>query len=107
MRMKGLDGYRISNQISFKHKMAKHGMTFTNAYTNAANCQPGLIFKILLSAQRIVGPSKNSDITIADALKDVGYATGHFGKWHSKMAKAAADDVTYDSFGEGIFCPNV
>ena len=76
-----------------------------------------------LSTQRIVDPSKNAlnpapnrdglaveDITIADALREKGYATGHFGKWHStpKMAKGGGAlpsqqgfDVTYDSFGDG------
>jgi arylsulfatase A-like enzyme len=51
------------------------------------------------------------DITIADALKSAGYATGHFGKWHlyTKNGKGGGGalpsqqgfDVTYDSFGDG------
>jgi arylsulfatase A-like enzyme len=27
-------------------------------------------------------PLKHAEITLAEALKDAGYATGHFGKWH-------------------------
>ena len=35
-------GYQTKGQFQTPtlDKMVKHGMTFTNAYTNAANCQP-------------------------------------------------------------------
>ena len=116
-------------------KMAREGMTFTNAYTNAANCQPARA--CLLSGNYTArhhvfavnstnrGPKEKmrlvpcpnrdglavGDITIADALKGAGYATGHFGKWHlyTKNGKGGGGalpsqqgfDVTYDSFGDG------
>ena len=115
--------------------MAKKGMVFTQAYTNAANCQPARA--CLLSGnytprhhvfavgstnrgpknQMLLIPIPNrdglaeKDVTIADALKKAGYATGHFGKWHlyAKGGKGGGGalpskqgfDVTYDSFGEG------
>jgi arylsulfatase A-like enzyme len=46
------------------------------------------------------------NITLADALKAAGYATGHFGKWHLAGKDGALPteqgfDVSYDSFGEG------
>ena len=118
--------------------LAKRGMVFTDAYTNAANCQPARA--CLLSGNytprhhvfavgstnrgpknkmRLIPiPNRDGlaieDITIADALKTAGYATGHFGKWHL-YEKGGADrpggggalpsqqgfDVTYDSFGNG------
>jgi len=118
--------------------MAKERMVFTNAYTNAANCQPARacllsgnytprhhVFAVNSTSR---GPKKQmrlipvqnrdglsiEDITIADALKRTGYATGHFGKWHlyNKLGKSGQGgggslpseqgfDVTYDSFGNG------
>ena len=87
-------------------KLAKEGMIFNNAYSGGANCAPSRA--CLISGQYTprhgiyaVGntqkgpvkemrlkPIKNtrhlaqSNITIAEALKTEGYATGIFGKWH-------------------------
>ena len=130
-------GYQTKGQFQTPtlDKMAREGMTFTNAYTNAANCQPARA--CLLSGNYTArhhvfavnstnrGPKEKmrlvpcpnrdglavGDITIADALKGAGYATGHFGKWHlyTKNGKGGGGalpsqqgfDVTYDSFGDG------
>ncbi|WDE96955.1 sulfatase [Lentisphaera profundi] len=119
-------------------KLASEGMIFTDAYTNAANCQPARacllsgnytprhhVFAVNStnrgpsSKMRLI-PIPNRDglavenITIADALKEAGYATGHFGKWHlyekggkntpgggGALPSQQGFDVTYDSFGEG------
>ncbi|MFC4995279.1 sulfatase [Rubritalea tangerina] len=95
-----------SYQTPVLDRMAKEGMVFTDAYTNAANCQPARA--CLLSGNytprhhvfavgstnrgpknqmRLVPiPNRDGlaedDDTIADVLKSAGYATGHFGKWH-------------------------
>lgn len=87
-------------------KLAKQGMTFTNAYANSANCAPTRAS--LLSGQynprhgvftvgkadrgktelRRLIPIKNSTtlpldkITIAEALKPAGYVSAAIGKWH-------------------------
>lgn len=119
-------------------QMAKEGMVFTDAYTNAANCQPARAcilsgnytprHHVFAVGSTMRGPKKQmrlvpipnrdglheGDVTIADALKAAGYATGHFGKWHlynkaGKKSKGGGGalpskqgfDVTYDSFGEG------
>ncbi|NIP68664.1 MAG: sulfatase-like hydrolase/transferase [Planctomycetales bacterium] len=87
-------------------KLAQEGMVFTNAYTNAANCQPARacllsgnytprhhVFAVHSTNRgpknqmRLVPiPNRDglaeADVTIADALQAAGYATGHFGKWH-------------------------
>ncbi len=119
-------------------QLAREGMVFTDAYANAANCQPSRacllsgnytprhhVFAVHSTSR---GPKKQmrlvpisnrdglavEDITIADALKAAGYATGHFGKWHlyaprgqnspgggGALPSQQGFDVTYDSFGEG------
>ncbi len=87
-------------------RMAAEGMRFTDGYTCAANCQPTRA--ALMSGQygprtgvytvggiyrfpwpvRPLRPVDNvtelplEKITIAQALKRAGYATGMFGKWH-------------------------
>ena len=87
-------------------KLAASGMVFTNAYSPAANCAPSRA--ICLSGQSAprhgVYTVKNSDrgnsktrkiipientlhladdnLTLPAALKQAGYKTGHFGKWH-------------------------
>ena len=87
-------------------KMPSEGMVFSVAYANAANCQPARacllsgnytvrhhVFAVNKTdrgpkAMRRLVPIPNrdglveDDVTIADALKAAGYATGHFGKWY-------------------------
>ncbi|NQZ59052.1 MAG: sulfatase, partial [Lentisphaeraceae bacterium] len=115
--------------------LAKRGMVFSDAYTNAANCQPARacllsgnytprhhVFAVHSTNRgpknkmRLIPiPNRDGlaveDITMADALKAAGYATGHFGKWHlyAKGGKGGGGalpskqgfDVTFDSFGDG------
>lgn len=87
-------------------RLAKQGVFFSNAYSNAPNCAPSRA--ALLSGQyaprtgfytnhksargeaswRAVEPTPNhhqldhDKITIAEALKAQGYKTIHIGKWH-------------------------
>ena len=110
-------------------KLAKEGMIFTAGYAAAGNCAPSRA--CLLSgtytprhhvyavgdtdrgnkaAQRLIPiPNKNGlsreTVTMAEALKQVGYTTGHFGKWHLAGKDGALPtqqgfDVSFDSFGE-------
>jgi arylsulfatase A-like enzyme len=47
------------------------------------------------------------EVTIAEALKEAGYATGHFGKWH--LGSVRADDVVspgQSGFDEWLSSPN-
>ena len=120
--------------------LAQRGMVFTDAYAGAANCQPSRacllsgnysprhhVFAVHSTNRgpknhmRLIPiPNRDGlaieDVTIADALKAAGYATGHFGKWHLYSAGGRKSesgggggalpseqgfDVTYDSFGEG------
>ena len=101
-------------------RIAKEGMTFTQAYAAAANCAPsrasllsGLytprhgVFTVGnsdrgKSAHRKLIPIKNSETlpphlpTIATILKKAGYATAVAGKWHvSKDPTKYGFDANY------------
>jgi arylsulfatase A-like enzyme len=70
-------------------QMANDGIRFERFYSGAPVCSPtrgscmtgrhpsryGIAFAN-------VGHMKKDEITLAEALKTQGYATGHFGKWH-------------------------
>ncbi len=98
----GTDFYETPNL----DRLAKQGMVFTQAYAGAGNCAPSRA--VLLSGQygprhgvyavestergpkdlmRMVPiPNRSglapAQVTMAEALKAAGYATGIFGKWH-------------------------
>lgn len=102
-------------------KLAKKGMIFTNAYTNAANCAPTRasllsgqytprhgVFTVArpdrgLPEDRRLIPTPNArsisldKITIAEALKPSGYISGAFGKWNvGNSPKEQGFDVSID-----------
>jgi arylsulfatase A-like enzyme len=90
-------------------RLAEHGMIFTNAYSNAANCAPTRaslltgqytvrhgVYTVGSSARgaskdRRLIPVENSreidtaKVTIAESLKKAGYMTASFGKWHAGL----------------------
>jgi arylsulfatase A-like enzyme len=100
--------------------LAKQGMIFDNAYAGAGNCAPSRA--CLMSGRYTprhgvyavgsttrgpkkemkVVPVKNTNdlagsfVTVAEALKQQGYATGLFGKWH--LGKTAATKPTAQGF---------
>ncbi|MDF9799616.1 arylsulfatase A [Catalinimonas alkaloidigena] len=74
-------------------KLAEQGMMFTNFYAGAAVCSPSRSALITGRNASRVGiynwiPENSpmhlraEEVTIAEMLKEEGYATGHFGKWH-------------------------
>jgi arylsulfatase A-like enzyme len=118
----GSDFYETPNL----DRLAKQGMVFTAAYAGAGNCAPSRAF--LLSGNYTprhgvyaVGDTKRgpvnlmrlepipnksglarANVTLADALKSAGYATGIFGKWHLGGPEGAPPaqqgfDVVFDS----------
>jgi len=99
-------------------KLAREGMIFTNAYSNAANCAPSRacvmsgqygprhgVYTVGSSARgnartRKLIPTKNrtdlpdDNITIAEALRPAGYISATMGKWHlGKDPKTQGFDV--------------
>lgn len=107
-------------------RMAKEGMVFSQAYAPAGNCAPSRaslhagtysprhhVFAVGSTDrgpkrfQRLIPvPNKSglapSNVTLADALKAAGYATGIFGKWHLDGKDGAAPgeqgfEVVFDS----------
>ncbi len=105
--------------------LAASGMTFTNAYAAAGNCEPSRA--CLISGQYTprhhmyavsstnrgpkdkmrVRPIPNinslpvENVTVADALKDAGYATAMFGKWHlGKQSPHLPADQGFDDTDE-------
>lgn len=74
-------------------RMAAEGARFTDFYSCASVCTPsraGLLtgrYPIRSGMNRVLFPKSigglpASEVTIATALKDLGYATGCVGKWH-------------------------
>ena len=124
-------GYQGTDFYETPHidRLASQGMVFSAGYAAAGNCAPSRA--CLLSGaytprhhvyavgstdrgnklyQRLIPtPNKSGlakeNVTIADALKAAGYATGHFGKWHLSGKDGALPteqgfDVSFDSFGD-------
>lgn len=75
-------------------RMAAEGMRFTDFYVAAGVCTPsraalltGSYPKRIGLGHRVIFPYSTTglhpdEVTIADMLKEKGYATGIFGKWH-------------------------
>ena len=111
--------------------LAEAGIVFTNAYSNAPNCAPsraslltGLytprhgVYTVGSPARgearlrKLVPASNDTDldleiVTIAEVLRDAGYSTGHFGKWHLGETGSAPTDHGFDVNvgGDGVGHP--
>jgi len=82
-------GYSGNKVVKTPHldSLVTTGIRFDNFYAAQANCSPGRFaimagrnpFRTGLSS---LGSMRPQEVTIAQLLKKLGYATGHFGKWH-------------------------
>ena len=125
-------GYQGSTLMETPHldRLAAEGMVFSSGYAAAGNCAPSRAcllsgnytprHHVYAVASTDRGPRQrmrlvpvpnrsglaSESVTVAEALKAAGYATGHFGKWHLAGKEGALPtgqgfDVSFDSFGEG------
>jgi len=91
----------------FIDSLAAGGVRMTSGYVTAPQCTPSRAGLLSGRYQTRFGVEKNKDplegfneqLTIAERLKTVGYATGMIGKWHlgpsSKIVNHGFDDVYY------------
>lgn len=74
-------------------RLASQGMRFTDCHSAAPNCSPSRVGLLTGRTPSRTGVYSylppdhvmhlpESEITVAELLKQRGYATGHFGKWH-------------------------
>ncbi len=97
-------------------QISKEGVTFTRFYSAAAMCSPtrascytgrnpyrmGVTFAMK-------GMLEDREIPISSVLKEAGYTTGHFGKWHlGTLSKKKGDQKRWGEFArdpERYYCP--
>ncbi|QZT37817.1 sulfatase-like hydrolase/transferase [Halosquirtibacter xylanolyticus] len=84
----GFNGNKII-QTPNLDALSKKGVTFTNFYAGGPVCSPtrgtcltGRHYSRYGIYTANVGHLPKEEITLIDLLKDKGYETGHFGKWH-------------------------
>jgi arylsulfatase A len=104
--------------------LASQGMQFSNAYTSAPVCSPtraGLMTgrhparlhltdyipgspypfaKLVTQKQAPCLPLE--EVTIPEKLKEMGYVTGHFGKWHLSIDKNYEPGRPFDPASQGF-----
>ena len=103
-----LSCYGSDIQTPYIDRLASEGMRFVDAHSAAPNCSPsraGLLTGRMPSRVGLYSyiPPKHemrlpaSERTLAAHLKDIGYRTGHFGKWH--LSQLQTDQPQPHDFG--------
>ena len=90
--------------------MAANGLRFDRFYAGAFNCSPTRATVMTGRSNDRTGVENHGyalrlqERTVAQALRDSGYATGHFGKWHLNGLRGAGVPVlASDDHGPGAF----
>lgn len=79
--------------------MAAAGLRLDRFYAGAPNCSPTRATVLTGRTNDRSGvvnhgfPLRLQEVTVAQALRDAGYATGHFGKWHLSGIRGAGVPV--------------
>jgi arylsulfatase A len=82
-------------------RLAARGLIFQRCYTAAVVCAPSRASFLTGKYTIHSGVSRNDDdlpaeeVTIAEALKPLGYATALFGKWHHGKPRSETVDYTH------------
>ncbi len=90
--------------------MAANGLRFDRFYAGASNCSPTRATVMTGRSNDRTGvfdhgyPLRLQEKTVAQALRDAGYATGHFGKWHLNGLRGPGVPIlAEDSHNPGAF----
>ena len=90
--------------------MAEAGLQFDRFYAGAPNCSPTRATVLTGRTNDRTGVEnhgyalRRAERTLARALDEVGYATGHFGKWHLNGLRGAGVPVlASDEHNPGVF----
>ena len=94
-------------------EMARSSLRFDRFYSAAPNCSPTRASvltgrnPVRVNVLNHGRPMRPQDTTIAEALKTVGYATGHFGKWHVGSCQPKSPvNPTRSGFDTWLSTPN-
>ncbi len=108
----GYMGHKVLKTPVFD-AMAKRGLRFDRFYAAAPVCSPTRASVLTGRHPNRMGcfqwghTLRNREITIAEALKKAGYATGHFGKWHLGSVRADSNVAPgKNGFDEWASAPN-
>ena len=93
--------------------MAKAGIRFDHFYAAGPVCSPTRASVLTgrhpnrMNVIRYGTPMRPQETTIAEALKQSGYVTGHFGKWHlGSIQKGSPVNPGNSGFDEWLSSPN-
>ena len=82
-------------------RLAKQGTVFERCYTAAVVCAPSRAAFLTGKYTIHSGVTRNDDdlpteeVTIAEALRPLGYATALFGKWHHGKPRKGSDEYVH------------
>lgn len=93
--------------------LAREGIRFDRFYAAAPVCSPTRASVLTGRTPNRTGcfswghPLRPQEVTVADVLKEAGYRTGHFGKWHlGSVLKGSPVIPGEHGFDEWISSPN-
>jgi len=108
----GYNGHPALKTPSFD-AMAAESLRFDRFYAAAPVCSPTRGSVMTGRHPNRFGcfkwghPIRPQEVTIAEALKSVGYVTGHFGKWHlGSVCKSSPVNPGAKGFDEWLSAPN-
>ncbi|MFP6904716.1 MAG: sulfatase-like hydrolase/transferase [Verrucomicrobiota bacterium] len=114
----GDTGYNGHPHLKTPHldQMSREGVTFSRFYSAAAMCSPTRAscytgrnpyrFGVTFAMKGMLEPG---EIPLSTVLKQQGYTTGHFGKWHlGTLSRKKGDQKRWGAFAgnpERYYCP--